>query len=117
MGKKEVLEENENLELEKEKVKPDKYDEKVEKRKKFRRKIGNFIFWILIIGLFAVWVTDFVRVKTDEKPMFCVKRIEHKYDDGTTEECVGLGYKVYNYNRKSINIRSQFAPFFVGMEK
>ena len=87
------------------------------KRKKFRRRLGNFIFWIIILGLFAVWVTDFIRVRDDKKPMFCIKKIEHKYDDGTTEECVGLGYKVYTYNRKSINLKSQFAPFFVSMEK
>lgn len=115
---KEKLElEKQRLDVEKERIELDAYDERLRKRKKFRRILGNFIFWVIILGLFAVWVTDFMRVRDDKKPMFCIKKIEHKYDDGTTEECVGLGYKVYNYNRKSINLKSQFAPFFVSMEK
>ncbi len=109
--------EKQRLDVEKERIELDAYDERLRKRKKFRRILGNFIFWVIILGLFAVWVTDFMRVRDDKKPMFCIKKIEHKYDDGTTEECVGLGYKVYNYNRKSINLKSQFAPFFVSMEK
>lgn len=109
--------EKQRLDVEKERIELDAYDERLRKRKKFRRILGNFIFWVIILGLFAVWVTDFMRVRDDKKPMFCIKKIEHKYDDGTTEECVGLGYKVYTYNRKSINLKSQFAPFFVRMEK
>lgn len=81
------------------------------------RKIGNIIFWVVIIGLFAIWTTDFIRTKKDEKPIFCVKTVEHKYDDGNATECIGLGYKVINYNRSSIKTKNQFAPFFVGMEE
>lgn len=81
------------------------------------RNVWNIVFWLLIIALFAVWTTDFVRVKKDQEPIFCIKEIEHKYSDGSINECVGLGYRVYNYNRKSSNAKSQFSPFFIGMEE
>ena len=35
-----------------------------------------------------------MRVRDDKKPMFCIKKIEHKYDDGTTEEVNGFDVEV-----------------------
>ena len=35
----------------------------------------------------------------------------------TTDECIGLGYKVFTYNRKSIKLKRQFSPFFIKMEE
>ena len=64
-------------------------NEKSKKKQKKRgilKTIGNVLFWVIIVCLFATWITDFVRTQKDEKPVFCVKKIEHKYDDGTTEE-------------------------------
>ncbi len=87
------------------------------KRSGLLKIIGNVLFWVIIVVLFATWITDFVKTRNSEKPIFCVKRIEHKFDDGTVDECVGLGYKVYTYHRDSIKIKSQFSPFFIGMEK
>ena len=81
------------------------------------KTIGNVLFWVIIVCLFATWITDFVRTQKEEKPVFCVKKIEHKYDDGTTDECIGLGYKVFTYNRKSIKLKRQFSPFFIKMEE
>ena len=79
--------------------------------------VWNVIFWICVVVLFAVWIIDFVNVKNDKKPMFCIQEKTHKYNDGTVDECIGLGYKIYNYHRDSIKIKSQFAPFFIGMEE
>lgn len=86
-------------------------------KKNIGKTIWNIVFWTLIIGLFAIWTTDFIQVKREKEPIFCVKEVEHKYPDGTTKECVGLGYKVYTYNRTSIKIKKQFSPFFVSMEE
>lgn len=89
-------------------------DEKKEKKVNFQtvKFIGSAIFWIVLGGLALVWVTDFVRVAREEKPIFCVKTVEHKYDDGKVTECIGLGYKVYNYDRKSFDKGVEFGPLF-----
>lgn len=95
-------------------------NEKSKKKQKKRgilKTIGNVLFWVIIVCLFATWITDFVRTQKEEKPVFCVKKIEHKYDDGATDECIGLGYKVFTYNRKSIKLKRQFSPFFIKMEE
>ena len=89
-------------------------NEKSKKKQKKRgmlKTIGNVLFWVIIVCLFATWITDFVRTQKEEKPVFCVKKIEHKYDDGTTDECIGLGYKVFTYNRKSIKLKDNFHHF------
>lgn len=78
------------------------------------KKILNVLFWVVIIALLGIWLTDFFMVQNEKKPIFCVKQNEIKYDDGTVNECWGLGYKVYEYHRKSINISTQFSPFFIG---
>ena len=36
----------------------------------------------------------------------------HKYDDGKVTECIGLGYKVYNYDRESFDKGVEFGPLF-----
>lgn len=80
--------------------------------------IWNFIFWAVVILLFIVWIIDFNNVKNKREPAFCLKNVTHQYDDGTVEECIGLGYKVYKYDRKSSDIKgSQFSPFFIGMNE
>ena len=84
--------------------------------KKIGHKIFDIVFWILFVCLVFIWVVDFVNVKKGNDPKFCVQTIVHEYDDGTTTECKGIGYNVYNYNRTSKNIKTQFSPFFIGME-
>lgn len=117
---------NKNLEEEAKKIEQEELEETKEeeketfengKKKSVFKRIWNFIFWLAIICLFAIWITDFVRTKREEKPIFCIKEVEHKYDDGTTTECDGLGYKVFTYKRESIKLKSQFSPFFVSMEE
>ena len=43
--------------------------------------------------------------------MFCINEEVIKYEDGETYKCVGLGYKMYRYNRTCSGI--QFGPFFL----
>lgn len=81
------------------------------------KKIFDVVFWIVIIGLAIIWVTDFINVKNDKDPVFCISQKTHTFDDGTVEECIGLGYKVYNYNRDSFSKGRQFGPFFIGMRE
>lgn len=90
---------------------------KKENKKSIGKRIFDIVFWVVIIFLFFIWIFDFVQVKNNKEPRFCIKKHTYKYEDGNTKECIGLGYKVYNYNRKSINIKSEFGPFFIKMEK
>ena len=79
--------------------------------------ILNIIFWVVIVALLGIWLTDFILVQQEKKPVFCLSEKTHTFDDGKVEECIGFGYKVYNYDRESINIKTQFSPFFIGMKK
>ena len=80
-------------------------------------KIFDVVFWGCFVILMSVWLTDFFRVKANKKPVFCLSEKTHQFEDGTVNECVGLGYKVYEYHRQSLNNAYQFSPFFVGMKK
>ena len=81
------------------------------------KKIFDVVFWIVIVGLAIIWITDFINVKNDKDPIFCISQKTHTFDGGTVEECVGLGYKVYDYNRTSLSYGRQFGPFFIGMKE
>ncbi len=100
MEKKEKITENKNTE-----------------KKNIFKKIFDVVFWIVIIGLAIIWLTDFINVKNDKDPVFCISQKTHTFDDGTVEECVGLGYKVYTYDRSSFSKGRQFGPFFIGMRE
>lgn len=86
------------------------------KHKSVAQIIWDCIFWLLFAALAFVWIFDFITVKNGNSPKFCIKNNVYEFDDGTVNECVGLGYKVYNYNRSGLSIKVQFSPFFVGME-
>lgn len=91
--------------------------EKITEKRSIAKKIFDVVFWIVIVGLAIIWITDFVNVKNDKDPVFCISQKTHTFDDGTVEECVGLGYKVYTYNRSSFSKGRQFGPFFIGMRE
>lgn len=95
---------------------PKNSDANVEKKdkKNIGKLIFNIVFWVGITVLLAIWLTDFFLIQNDKKPKFCVKNEVLTYDDGTVDVCWGLGYKIYNYHRSSINISTQFSPFFIG---
>ena len=90
---------------------------KNEKAKKIAKRIFDVIFWVAIILLAIIWITDFSRLQGEKEPMFCLSEKTHEFDDGTVYECKGLGYNIYQYDRESIDVRNQFSPFFIGMKK
>ena len=92
-------------------------EKKNTEKKSIAKKIFDVVFWVVIIGLAIIWVTDFINVQNDKDPIFCISQKTHTFDDGTVEECVGLGYKVYDYNRTSLSSGRQFGPFFIGMRE
>lgn len=79
------------------------------------KKILNVLFWVVFVVLLTIWIIDFVKIKSNNDPIFCLKKEVHKFDDGTVDECLGLGYRIYNYKRSSLPKGVDFAPFFVGM--
>lgn len=80
------------------------------------KKVISTIFSVIILGIVAIWLYEYYRMVNDQEPMFCIKEETYKYDDGTVQECVGLGYKVYKYDRTSYKAK-QFGPFFIKMHE
>lgn len=80
-------------------------------------KKGLVLFFkILVLIAFVVWVgivfVDYFKTRNDKMPVFCIKETTYEYEDGKTYECVGLGYKMYKYNRDSITA-TEFGPIFI----
>lgn len=100
-----------------EKAKKTIVEEQKKEKKNIVKIVFDVVFWVGIIVLAAIWITDFVKIQNEEKPMFCLVQKTHEFEDGTVDECIGLGYKIYEYNRESLNNARQFSPFFVGMKK
>lgn len=71
---------------------------------------------VLIILIIVAWISiifvDYFKAKDDKAPKFCISEETKTYDDGTVYICTGIGYKVINYNRKSISA-VEFGPFFI----
>lgn|SRR5574344_630785 len=63
------------------------------------KKVLSFIFWLIVIVLMCLWTYEFYRVRNGLDPQFCIKNNTHTYADGVTTECIGIGYKVYKYDR------------------
>lgn len=85
--------------------------------KSLGQKIWDVVFWTLFVIIAFVWIYDYIQVSNDKQPSFCINHVTHNYDDGTVDECDGLGYKVYQYHRSGLDIKVQFSPFFIGMRE
>ena len=90
---------------------------KKDKVKKIAKRIFDIVFWVAITCLAIIWITDFIKLQTEEEPVFCLSEQNHKFEDGTVYECKGLGYNIYKYDRESIDVKHQFSPFFIRMKK
>ena len=66
---------------------------KEEKQKSLGRIIFDIVFWVVISILAIVWLTDFIKIQNGKEPVFCLAEKVHEFDDGTVDECIGLGYK------------------------
>ncbi len=80
------------------------------------KKSVSAILTIVIVILAVIWVLDYNKVRQGFKPMFCLKEETYTYDDGQIKKCVGVGYNVFSYERKS-NEAVKFSPFWIGMEE
>lgn len=87
-----------------------------EDKKSIGRIIFDVVFWVLISVLAIVWLTDFIKIQNNKEPVFCLAKKTYEFDDGVVEECKGLGYKIFDYKRDSIEAH-QFGPLFIKMKK
>ena len=83
---------------------------------KSKIKKGDIIK-IVILALVIIWIIiffiDYFRARQSKTPIFCLFEETKEYDDGTVYSCAGLGYKMYKYDRNSINASIEFGPFFI----
>lgn len=75
-------------------------------------KIVNIVLWIVLICWMIVVFYDYIKVKNEESPKFCLGNKTTTYDDGDVTTCSGLGYKVITYNRTSFKA-IEFGPFWI----
>lgn len=120
MGKKDTKEVKNEIVDKKEDTKEENFLDEKKSRKDVNKKYGektllskiiNVVLWIILIAWMAVCLFDFYKVHREQNPVFCINKGETKYDDGNVEWCLGLGYKVYNYNRDSFKA-IEFGPFW-----
>ena len=81
------------------------------------KKIFNILIIILFVGWCYIIISDYIKVKNGEKAKFCIRYTIYDYTDGSVNECTGLGYKVYYYNRESVNVKTEFGPFWMDMKE
>ena len=84
---------------------------KKEKGESTFNKIMNVILWIVLLVWMAICLVDFYNTHQEKEPMFCLKKEVTKYDDGQVRSCLGLGYKVFHYERSSFRA-IEFGPFW-----
>ncbi len=75
------------------------------------QKVMNVILWIILIAWMIIVLIDFYNVNKKTDPMFCISENTEKYDDGEVYSCLGLGYKVYRYERSCFTA-IEFGPFW-----
>ena len=85
---------------------------KVKKEKSKAAKVFDVVISIVVFSIMFIWIFDFLNVYTDKDPKFCLEKEIKEYEDGSTTICTGLGYKVYQYDRYSIE-GSEFGPFWM----
>ena len=88
----------------------------VVKHEKKRRSIFsivfNIVFWLAFFAWAGICAYDFINVQQEKEPMFFISKKTITYNDGFVDECTGLGYKVYNYQRDSY-MATEFGPFWI----
>ena len=75
------------------------------------------IIKVIVLALVIIWIIiffiDYFRARQSKTPIFCISEQTKEYDDGTVYSCTGLGYKMYKYDRDSVEASIEFGPFFI----
>lgn len=100
------------VEVKEEKEEVKKVEEKDEKLKKVLRKAWDIFFWVCVAILVFIWISDFINVKNDKSPKYCIKTETVEVSDGTVDSCLGLGYKIFTYHTSKYEGAREFGPFW-----
>ena len=74
-------------------------------------KVVSITLWVVLIVWIGICVTDFIRAKQENKPIFTFASNKTEYVDGDVTSYTGLGYKIYFYERDS-HSGVKFGPFW-----
>lgn len=77
------------------------------------KKILNIAFWVIFCIVFLIWLVDFLRVRAENNPIFCISRETVEIEGGTAEKCTGLGYRVIQYDSEVVGVGYEFGPFWI----
>lgn len=80
------------------------------------KKVFSALVTILFLGIGVMWLLDYNKVSSGLEPVFCLKKDVYVYDDGATNVCTGLGYKIFEYKRTN-NTKTVVGPFWYELEK
>ena len=76
---------------------------------------------VVLLAIIIIWIIiffiDYFRARQSKTPLFCISEETKEYDDGTVYSCTGLGYKMYKYNRSSVDATIEFGPFLLKKEQ
>ena len=90
---------------------------KDEKLKKVLKLTWDLVFWIAFIGVAALWIMDYVNTKRELDPQFCLSKNTIEVENGTVDECIGVGYKVFTYHVKDSEVSREFGGFWIEPRK
>ena len=72
---------------------------------------------VVLLAIIIIWIIiffiDYFRARQSKTPLFCISEETKEYDDGTVYSCTGLGYKMYKYDRSSVDATVEFGPCFI----
>lgn len=85
----------------------------VKEEKSILSKVVNIILWVILLAWMVLVLVDYFKVRDEKDPIFCWwNKQTYQYENGTVEECTGLGYKVIKYNREDFKA-IEFGPFWI----
>lgn len=78
-----------------------------------KRTVIGIISILMVIAIFGVtfFLVDFNLVLRNNEPILSINT--NVYDNGTTKEYVGLGYKIIRYNIKTENLVNKFGTWLL----
>ena len=112
-----MIDENNNL-IEKEMVDyVNSLENQQNKSSKISKIILSILFLFIITILISIWISDYQKVKNNQEPEFCLSTQIYEFEDGSITQCIGLGYKIYKYERISLPRTMEFGTIFMKMRE
>ena len=88
-------------------------EEKSVSTKKILKLAWNIFFWACFACILFMWVSDYINTKNEKDPVFCFAKNEIQKENGSVEECIGAGYKVFKYHTVGYEDAREFGAFWI----